>query len=131
MNIKRAYITRNGNVTIDDLRADVYALNPTNIVPHVSKGKWVMYTTQSQFIVLQPGQGCTIHIGVRIIIPIGFIAYIVPSDIFSHLISIENNIMTMSGEIHLDIKNISGNQIHIGKYKPIANFMILPIICVD
>lgn len=125
--IKRAYVSRNGDISVKNLVLRIRLYDPTAMPPELNCDKWRIYTPYDMCQWLEPGMVVKFYIGVGFKVPDGFILYMFTNELNT---SIETDSMFIAqndtSEIEVTVRCVKS--FYLRKYIHIANFLILPVL---
>lgn len=126
--VKRAYVNKDGDISISNLVVRVILIDPTSMPPASFFGRWNVYTPYDVQELMEPGMVIKFYLGLEFRVPQGFVLYMFPNDEIEFKLKIDELFITPedTGDVLITARCIES--CFIRKYIHIANFTILPVL---
>lgn len=126
--VKRAYVSRDGDVSIRSLVFMIKLYDPTSMTPNLHNERWRVYTPYDIKVWMDPGMVIKFNLGLGFRVPEGFILYMFTNSALEGQIETDGLFITPGDKEDVEVTVRCIKSFYLRKYMHIANFIILPVI---
>lgn len=128
VDVRKAYIDKNGNVKIKNFTFVMKLIDPTCIMPHLTGEKWGVYSPYDCDIVLKKDYSVAMKLGIAFKCPPGFVIYFFVSALYDSKIKVKEKIVLPGDHDEVELVITAREDFNFTKYLNLAEFVILPIL---
>lgn len=126
--VKRAYVSRDGDISIRNLVFKIKLFDPTSMPPDLYYERWRVYSPYDIKVWMEPGMVVKFHLGMGFRVPEGFILYMFTNEMYEGRIETDGMFITPSDHEDVEVTVRCVKSFYLRKYMHIASFIILPVI---
>ena len=126
--VKRAYVSRDGDISVRNLSFKIKLFDPTSMPPDLYYERWRVYSPYDIKVWLEPGMTIKFHLGMGFRVPEGFILYMFTNEIYEGKIETDGMFITPGDTEDVEVTVRCVKSFYLRKYMHIASFIILPVI---
>ena len=126
--VKRAYVSKDGDISIRNLVFKIRLYDPTSMTPDFDHDKWRVYSPYDIKIWMEPGMIVRFCLGLGFNVPEGFVLYLFTSGLYEESLDVEGMFITPGDTDEVVVQVTCLKSFYLRKYMHIASFLILPVI---
>jgi hypothetical protein len=129
--VKRAYISKDGDISVRQLIFKIKLIDPTSMVPDMQYDRWRVYSPYDVRVWMEPGTRVRFYLGMGFRVPPGFLLYMYLNPTYRDMLDMEEMFITPENtdDVVLEIK--CKRSFFLRKYMHIACFIIIPVLNTD
>lgn len=126
--VKRAYVNKDGDISIRNLVFRIKLVDPTSMPPDLYYERWRVYTPYDIKVWMEPGMMCRFRLGMGFYVPEGFVLYMFSNERHAGNLEIEEMFITPGDTEDVIVTVKALKSFYLRKYMHIASFTILPVL---
>lgn len=126
--IQRAYVSKDGDISVSNLSFRVRLLDATAMMPDLYNNRWRVYTPYDVKLWMEPGSKIRFYLGIGFKVPKGFVLYMFLNPIYHETVEMEEMFITPNDEDDVAVELTCLKSFYLRKYMLIACFVIIPVL---
>ena len=126
--VKRAYVNKDGEISIRNLVFRIKLIDPTSMPPDLYCERWRVYSPYDIKVWMEPGMVAKFYLGFGFYVPPGFVLYMFSNEMYTGQLEIEGMFITPGDNEDVIVTVRALKSFYLRKYMHIASFTILPVL---
>lgn len=126
--VKRAYVSKDGDVSVANLVFKIKLIDPTSMPPDMYYERWRVYTPYDLKVWMEPGIRVIFSLGMGFRVPQGFVLYMFLNSDHKENLEMEEMFITPDDRDDVVIELKCLKSFYLRKYMHIACFIIMPVL---
>lgn len=126
--VKRAYVNKDGDVSVKNLVFRVKLYDPTSMPPELYHDRWKVYAPYDLRVWMEPGATVQFFLGMGFMVPPGFVIYLFLNRLYEGQAELDEMFITPGNNEEVVLTVTAIKSFYLRKYMHIASFIIIPVL---